>query len=281
MCVRRTSYTGLPASNVWFLCKSGGYEQHHTVLFPTIQRYSCFLCRTKKAHLHLPGWCHPRGTDQILGQNSGPKLRSHWRNRPHSNPDSEILPCLKWGKMKSPFKLFLNAEAVHSPSGLKGESSGEVLGEQEKQLVLRFEGGERYCLSTEKASKQTSDPVFTSEDHIDCEVNKKKAQEQGSTGTPRLAVSAVTGLESLSLLSAAPTTLSRRAADRKQQLGYQAVKPVTHRSQNIQLSPSSLLTQIWLQDQGHTTYLMTMLLSQWCPCDLISLPEQIINKGTC
>lgn len=97
-------------------------------------------------------------------------------------------------------------------------------------------------MSTEKARKQTSDPVFTSEDHVDCEVNKKKAQEQGSKGTPRLALSAVTGLECLSVLSAAPIALSRQAAHRKQQLGYQAVKPVTHRSQHIQLSLRSLLT---------------------------------------
>lgn len=58
--------------------------------------------------------------------------------------------------------------------------------------------------------------VFTTEDHIDSEVNKKKAKEQGSTGTPRLADSAVTGLESLSVLSAAPTALGRHAAQRKQ-----------------------------------------------------------------
>lgn len=111
-------------------------------------------------------------------------------------------------------------------------------------------------MSTERASKQTNDPDFSSEDHVDCKVNKKKAQEQGSTGTPRLALSAVTGLESLSVCCAAPATSSRRAAHRKQQLGYQGVKPAAHRSQDIQLSLSSLLTGTWLQDQGHTTYFM-------------------------
>lgn len=106
-------------------------------------------------------------------------------------------------------------------------------------MFLRFDGGEQYCLSTERSSKQTNDPVFTSEHHVDCEVNKKKEQEQGSTGTPRLALSDVTGLESLSVLSASLTAL-RCAAHRKQQLGYQAVKPVTQRQNN---------TAVWL-----TTY---------------------------
>lgn len=128
-------------------------------------------------------------------------------------------------------------------------------GSRRSSLFFSFERREGYCLSTEWASKQTNDPVFTP-DHIDCKVNKKKAQVQGSPGTPRLALSAVTGLENLSVLCAAPATLSRRAAHKKQQLGYQAAKAVTHRSQNIQLSPSSLSAWAWLQDQGHTTYFM-------------------------
>lgn len=85
-------------------------------------------------------------------------------------------------------------------------------GSRRSSLFLRFEGGEQYFLSTERASKQTNDPVFTSEDHIDCKVNKKKAEEQGSIGTPRLALSDVKGLESLSVPSAAPTALRRCAA---------------------------------------------------------------------
>lgn len=69
--------------------------------------------------------------------------------------------------------------------------------------------------------------VFPS-DHMDYEINKGKAHEQDSTGTPRPAVSAEAGLERLSVRPAAAAAVSGDAAHRKQQPGYQAVKPAMH-----------------------------------------------------
>lgn len=62
--------------------------------------------------------------------------------------------------------------------------------------------------------------VFPSEVRIDYEINKRKAHEQDSTGTRRLAVGAEAGLGRLSVRPAAAAAVSRDAAHRKQQPGY-------------------------------------------------------------
>lgn len=255
MCVRGMSYTGSPTPNVWFLCNSVRSEERNTVLFPTIQNSIPVSFAGQKKHT-----CTYQVDVVLEGQ-----TRS-WGQTLHLSfshtGERALIPVLIQGF----FHVFNEAKGNLYSNYFKmlrqfilplvwKEGVQECFwGSRRRSLFLRFDRGEGYCLSTERASKQTNKPVSTSEDHIDCKVNKKKAQEQGSTGTPSLALSAVTGLESLSVLSAAPAASSRHAAHRKQQLSYQAVKPVTHRSQNIQLS--SLLTWTWLQDQGHTSYFM-------------------------
>lgn len=66
----------------------------------------------------------------------------------------------------------------------------------ERREFRRGFGGirEGLCLSTEKASKQMN-TVFSSEERLDYEIKKRKAQKQDSIRMPTLAVSAEMGPE--------------------------------------------------------------------------------------
>lgn len=93
--------------------------------------------------------------------------------------------------------------------------------EEEKVIV---------CSQKKQANKQMN-RVFPSEDHIEYEIDKSKAQTQDCRGTPRVAVSADRDLGRLPVLPATAAR-SRLAAHRTQQPGYPSHPEPKHAAQH-------------------------------------------------
>lgn len=182
-----------------------GSKQHNPVPFPPLQtKYSCFLHRTIKhvctyqVDATREGQMRTHGKTLDLnfsctGETEA-SFQSWFKDSSTSSVGQPEIPIQTTSESRgSWFSLWFERREFRSGFGRTGEAVGlSDLGE-EKGIV---------CLQKKQASKQMN-TVFPSEDHIDYETNKRKAQKQDSTGTPRLAVSAVTGLERLSVLSAA------------------------------------------------------------------------------
>lgn len=109
-------------------------------------------------------------------------------------------------------------------------------------LFVRAWGRRRVVFVYRKKQARKQMNTVLPSDHMDYKINKGKAHEQDSTGTPRLAVSAEAGLGRLSVRpAAAAAAVSGDAAHRKQQPGYQAVKPAMHIEPEYAAQPELLV----------------------------------------